>query len=177
MGGVYTKAKALGISFIHMPPPYTAEAYQSLWLELGSPWVALSGWLKRVLGLPTSRVFNIHPWPLPQFGGAGMYGHYVHEAVIAAYKAGQIRYSAVSMHFVDSEFDHGPIFFRYPVLIRPEDDAASLAKRVNKIEHGWQSWVTNLVVSRQIRYEDGSLFVPPWYNFHLPIDLPIHDVE
>jgi phosphoribosylglycinamide formyltransferase-1 len=97
-----------------------------------------------------------------------MYGHHVHEAVIQAYRQGEIKYSEVCMHFVTEEYDQGPVFFRYPILIRPDDDADSLGSRVNKIEHGWQSFITNLVVHRQI-YWDGknhnSLRVPAWYKY------------
>jgi folate-dependent phosphoribosylglycinamide formyltransferase PurN len=67
------------------------------------------------------------------------------------------------MHFVTKEYDKGPVFFRYPVLIRPNDDADSLGSRVNKIEHGWQSFVTNLVVTGQIHWNGEnpeSLVVP-----------------
>lgn len=170
-GGVAKKAKKLGIQLLHFPKPFTADAYQQIWHGFGQPWVALSGWLKLVSGLPMKMTVNIHPGPLPEFGGQDMYGHYVHEAVIKAFQEGKVKSSAVSIHFVNPEYDKGPIIFRYPVLIREDDTPKTIAARVNKIEHGWQSWVTNLVITRQIRLEEGKLVVPDWYHFHEPIPL------
>jgi phosphoribosylglycinamide formyltransferase-1 len=75
----------------------------------------------------------------------------VHEAVMAAYHRGEIIQSAVTMHFVDeAAYDHGPIIFQMPVLIRPDDNAETLAKRVNEKERAWQSHILNLVVHRHI---------------------------
>ena len=164
-GGVAQKAKKLGIEFVHFPPPYTAESYQQIWQSFGQPPVSLSGWIKKVVGLPVHVGHNIHPAPLPGFGGQSWYGHSVHERVMEAFKAGQITSSAVCMHFVTQIFDDpNALFFKYPVLIRPDDDADSLGKRVNKIEHGWQSFITNLVITRQIRFQEGAVVVPPWYK-------------
>jgi folate-dependent phosphoribosylglycinamide formyltransferase PurN len=88
-----------------------------------------------------------------------MYGHYVHEAVMAAYHRGEITQSAVSMHFVDeTAYDHGPIIFQMPVLIRSDDDAETLAKRVNEKERAWQSHILNLVVHGYIYLSHGQVF-------------------
>jgi len=162
--------RAIDLNIIVAKPmqKFQVEDYQALVKFFNSDYVALSGWLKPVKGLDPQTTINIHPGPLPIFGGKGMYGHHVHEAVIQAYKQGQIQNSEVCMHFVTSEYDDGPVFFRYPVIIRPDDDATSLAARVNKIEHGWQSFITNLVVNRQITWDGinpDSLKVPSWYKF------------
>jgi len=111
-----------------------------------------------VKGLDPETTINIHPGPLPEFGGPGMYGHHVHEAVIAAYKRGEITQSAVTMHFVDELYDHGPSIFRIPVLIRPGDDAETLAKRVNEKERAWQSYILNRVVQRDIYLENNRIY-------------------
>jgi phosphoribosylglycinamide formyltransferase-1 len=88
-----------------------------------------------------------------------MYGHYVHEAVMAAYHRGEIIQSAVTMHFVDDvAYDNGPIIFQMPVLIRPDDDADSLTKRVNEKERAWQSYILNLVVHQHIYLSHGQVF-------------------
>jgi len=161
-GGVYQKAQKLNIPFEHMPAPWSAEQYKEL-IEKAD-WVILSGWLKLTKGLNPQRTINIHPGPLPQFGGDGMYGHYVHEAVIKAFKEGKVKESAVSMHFVTEEYDEGPVFFQYPVRIRENDTSETLAERVNKIEHGWQSFITNLVVHEKIKWDGKKLTVPDWYK-------------
>lgn len=156
------RAKKLRIPYTIMQR-FEAEDYRDI-LDCFKPdFVALSGWLKRTKGLDPKTTFNIHPGPLPAFGGKGMYGHHVHEAVIKAYQEGRIQYSAVTMHFVTEEYDQGPIFFQYPVFIRPDDTPDTLAARVNKIEHSWQSYLTSLVIQGLI-YWDGkhhsSLIMP-----------------
>ncbi len=162
------RALKLDITFAPPMKKFEAKDYQSLVNFFGADYVSLSGWLKPVVGLDPRTTINIHPGPLPRFGGKGMYGHHVHEAVIQAYRRGEIKYSEVCMHFVTEEYDQGPVFFRYLILIRPDDDADSLGSRVNKIEHGWQSFITNLVVHRKISWDGknpDSLRVPTWYKY------------
>jgi phosphoribosylglycinamide formyltransferase/phosphoribosylglycinamide formyltransferase-1 len=97
--------------------------------------VVLAGYLKRI---PSSvvreysgRIINIHPALLPAFGGEGMYGHRVHEAVIASGASE----SGVSVHLVDDEYDRGPIVAQWRIPVEPSDNAESLAARVLAVEH------------------------------------------
>lgn len=152
-GGVRERADRLGIPFIFMPGPYEAEDYVKIVRDTGAEFCALSGWLKLVKGLDPRTTFNIHPGPLPEFGGAGLWGHFVHEAVLKAYKEGRVTHSAVSMHFVTPEFDEGPVIFSHPVEIMPDDTADTLAKRVNEAEHRYQPEITNLVVNGKISWD------------------------
>jgi len=97
--------------------------------------VVLAGYMRK-LGPETlahfpGRILNIHPALLPKFGGAGMYGIHVHEAVIAA---GETE-SGVSIHVVDAEYDTGPVIARAVVPVEKEDTAETLAARVLKREH------------------------------------------
>ncbi len=166
-GGVRNRADKLGIPFAHFAGPYTKEEYQKIVDKYKPDFVCLSGWLKLVLGLNPKSTINIHPGSLPQFGGKGMYGHFVHEKVIEEYKKGNIKETAVSMHFVTEIYDEGPIFFKYPILIRENDTPESLAERVNKIEHAWQSYITNLVVQGEISWDGvnpNTLITPDWYK-------------
>jgi len=73
-----------------------------------------------------NRVMNIHPALLPEFGGRGMYGKRVHEAVLAAGKI----ISGCTVHFCDNEYDHGPIILQREVPVHPDDSVDSLAARV-----------------------------------------------
>ncbi|MEK7150622.1 MAG: formyltransferase family protein [Patescibacteria group bacterium] len=168
-GGVRARAAGLKVPFIHFPKPWTGEAYQRITSESGADFFALSGWLKLVTGFdPTTRfnsrtVFNIHPGPLPDFGGPGLYGHHVHEAVIAAYKRGEITHSEVSIHFVTGEYDRGPVFFRCKVKINEDDTADIIGTRVNQQEHIHQPRITNMVVNGLIKWNGenpDSLEVP-----------------
>ncbi|MEW6388475.1 MAG: formyltransferase family protein [Thermodesulfobacteriota bacterium] len=150
-GGVWQKAKALGVHSEYWAGPYLAKGYRNFIKYFDADYVMLSGWLKLVAGLDPARTINIHPGPLPRFGGPKSYGHHVHEAVIAAYQRGEITHSAVTMHFVDAIYDHGPIFFTLPVPIEPGDTPETLAAKVNRAEHEWQPRVLNYVVQGQVR--------------------------
>src|SRR3989338_5852452 len=172
--GVAKIARVEKIDFAHFHGPFEEQLYLGIVKFASSgyvdPFVILSGWLKPVVGLIPEFTVNTHPGPLPnpgqplKFGGKGMYGQHVHEACLKAFLAKEIDCSAVSMHFVTPNYDEGPVFFRYPVRIKNDDTPQTLGARVNKIEHGWQSWATNLVVTGQIRLLDGKVIVPEWYK-------------
>ncbi len=176
-GGVRARAGKLRIPFIHFSKPWNEERYQRIASVSEADFFALSGWLKLVVGLDaetkfnSTTVFNVHPGPLPQFGGPGMYGHYVHEAVLTAFERKEIAHSAVSMHFVTPEYDQGPLFFNYRVPVWGDDTPEDLGARVNHAEHYWQARITNLVVNGQIHWDGkdpASLVVPPGYEHHQP---------
>jgi folate-dependent phosphoribosylglycinamide formyltransferase PurN len=167
-GGVRSRAENLQIPFVYFPQPWVKEKYEEIVRGLAFDFIALSGWLKLVSGLDPRITFNIHPGPLPDFGGPGMYGHHVHEAVLKAYRDGVITHSAVSMHFVTSEYDRGPVFFRMPVEIFSGDTADDIGTRVNQAEHQWQPRITNLVVNGEISWDGNnpsSLRIPGDYQF------------
>ncbi|HEX8994314.1 MAG TPA: formyltransferase family protein [Candidatus Paceibacterota bacterium] len=158
-GGVRTRADRHGVRFFHFPGPWTAERYQEIAEKSEADFFACSGWLKLVCGLDpktqfnSRTVFNIHPGLLPQFGGPGMWGHHVHEAVMEAYRRGEITHSGMCMHFVTEQYDRGPVFCRREVTIKEDDTPDTLGKRVNECEHEWQPIMTNRVVHGQIRWD------------------------
>lgn len=172
-GGVRKRADKLGVPFHHFPKPWSGEEYQRFARETKADFFALSGWLKMVVGFDPATnfnsrtVFNIHPGPLPDFGGPGLYGHHVHEAVMEAFRRGEITHSAVSMHFVNDEYDRGPIFFKMRVRIMDDDTPESLAEHINHLEHRYQPLITNMVVNGLIKWDGmdrDSLQVPPNYS-------------
>jgi phosphoribosylglycinamide formyltransferase-1 len=77
------------------------------------------------------RILNIHPALLPSYGGKGMYGKAVHEAVVAARE----NQSGISIHYVDELYDHGRIFFQSSIHLSPDETADSLAKKIHALEH------------------------------------------
>jgi phosphoribosylglycinamide formyltransferase-1 len=77
------------------------------------------------------QAMNVHPALLPAFGGTGMYGHHVHEAVL---KSGA-KYSGCTVHFVDEGCDTGPIILQQTVPVKDNDTAETLAKRILTVEH------------------------------------------
>ncbi len=98
-------------------------------------YIALAGYLKMV---PTpiitkykNRIVNIHPALLPKYGGKGMYGHFVHEAVLAA----KDKESGATVHIVDEIYDHGKILMQKKVPVLPDDTPETLAERVLMVEH------------------------------------------
>jgi phosphoribosylglycinamide formyltransferase-1 len=105
--------------------------------EHGVELIVMSGYLRRLgpktLARYAGRILNIHPGPLPDFGGEGMYGRRVHEAVLAA----GVAQSGVVIHLVDEEYDHGAPVARAVVPIQPGDTAADLEARVRAIEPGF----------------------------------------
>ncbi|HTH92881.1 MAG TPA: formyltransferase family protein [Candidatus Paceibacterota bacterium] len=154
-GGVRKIAEKYSIPFEHFNGPYIASEYWRINIQYKAEWTALSGWIKIVKGLNPRTTINIHPGPLPEFGGKGFYGHHVHEAVLAAYKRGEVTHSAVTMHFVTPVYDEGPHILRIPVPIMPDDTTDTLGKRVNEVEHMWQAKITNLVVNKSIFLDKG----------------------
>jgi phosphoribosylglycinamide formyltransferase-1 len=115
------------------------EAFQAAILEqlfkARADVVCLAGYLKKVgpgiIRRFRGRILNIHPALLPKYGGAGMYGHYVHEAVLAAGE----KESGCSIHIVDEDFDHGPILAQVKVPVLPTDSPDTLAARILEQEH------------------------------------------
>lgn len=77
-----------------------------------------------------NRVLNIHPSLLPKYGGKGMFGRAVHEAVLAAGE----RESGCTVHIADNEYDHGPVVDQRRLTIHPGETADSLARRVAELE-------------------------------------------
>lgn len=141
------KAAALAFAAEHAIPalhiatqadPEAADARLCAALEdAGVELVILSGYLRRlgpkVLGRYRNRVLNIHPGPLPQFGGEGMYGRRVHEAIVAA----GVEASAATIHLVDEEYDRGPILAARDVPLIPGETAESLEAKVTAMEPGF----------------------------------------
>jgi phosphoribosylglycinamide formyltransferase 1 len=115
--------------------------------------VMLSGYLRKLgpitLQRFAGRVLNIHPALLPRFGGRGMYGLRVHEAVIAAGEA----VSGASIHVVDEEYDQGPVIGQAQVPVQSGDTMQTLAARVGEAE-------VALVVATLRRIADGELPLP-----------------
>ncbi len=154
-GGVRKRADRLGIRFIYSPKGRTAEDYKRIIEETQADYVALSGWLGHIEGHDPSKTINIHPAYMPsKYHGKGFYGHHVHEAVLADYKAGLVQHHGVTMHYATDIYDDpSTIIFRTKVEIKPDDTVGSLAARVNAVEHLWQAKITNMVLTGQITWD------------------------
>ena len=135
------RARRAGVPTSHLssrthPDPAALDAALAETLaSYGVDLVVLAGYMKRlgprVLDRWRGRIINVHPSLLPKFGGQGMYGARVHEAVLAAGEA----VSGVTIHLVTEEYDQGPAIAQRQVPVLPGDTAESLAKRVLREEH------------------------------------------
>jgi phosphoribosylglycinamide formyltransferase-1 len=123
------------------------DALQSHQVDL----VILAGYMKmigsKVLDAFGGKIINIHPALLPKYGGKGMYGMNVHEAVIAA---GETE-TGVTIHVVDAEYDRGPILAQWVVPIKPDDTPETLATRVLETEHEIYVDTLRKVISGEIQ--------------------------
>lgn len=139
--GALERAVRLGIESLVLDPtdfPDRGTYYERMAEALekrGVQIVCLAGFLLKLepnlIQRFPGRILNIHPALLPKFGGAGMYGHRVHAAVLSAGE----KESGCTVHLVDEEFDHGPIFSQAKVPVFPEDTPDTLAARVLIEEH------------------------------------------
>ncbi|HRK73343.1 MAG TPA: phosphoribosylglycinamide formyltransferase [Rhodothermales bacterium] len=139
--GVHERAALLGVpSHTLNPAIYSNQTdYHAHLLtvlaEYEVDFIALAGYLKKIpqnlIEAFQNRILNIHPSLLPAFGGKGMYGHHVHEAVLAH----GVRWTGATVHLVDAQYDTGPIVLQEPVPVRQDDSLESLAARVLYKEH------------------------------------------
>ena len=123
--------------------------------------VVLAGYLS-VVGQHTvdaypNAIVNVHPALLPSFGGAGYYGHHVHEAVLAA----GCKVSGATVHFVTAEVDGGPIIAQGTVPVLDEDDAQSLAARVLVQEHRLLPAAVGAVLRGELSIQGNRVFGYP----------------
>mgnify|MGYP000355141168 CR=1 FL=1 len=117
----------------------------------GAELVVLAGFLKQ-LTIPDDfvhRVVNIHPALIPAFCGKGFYGHHVHEAALAY----GVKLSGCTVHFVDNEYDHGPVILQMAVPVLDDDTPDSLADRVFAAECEAYPQALQLIAEGRVRVE------------------------
>lgn len=97
-------------------------------------WIVLAGFLwlmpKDIITLYHNKIINIHPALLPNFGGKGMYGHHVHEAVIAARETR----TGISIHYVNEQYDAGDLIFQASCAVEPNDTPDDVADKIHLLE-------------------------------------------
>ncbi len=128
------RARAAGLNHRIFPrkqyadvPSFSRDVFAAI-DAAGADLICLAGWLS-LLDIPTryhGRMMNIHPALLPAFGGKGMYGHHVHEAVLAH----GCKVSGCTVHFVDNTYDTGPIILQRTCPVLEQDTPETLAARV-----------------------------------------------
>lgn len=127
--------------------------------QAGVDLVVMGGFLKRVT-IPddfANRVINIHPALIPSFCGEGMYGHFVHEAVLD-YGA---KVSGCTVHFADNQYDHGPVILQKAVPVLDDDTPETLAARVFEAECEAYPEVLNLIAAGRLTLDGRRVRIAP----------------
>jgi phosphoribosylglycinamide formyltransferase-1 len=125
--------------------------------EAGVDYVAMAGFLK-LAPVPddfAGRVVNIHPALIPAFCGPGMYGHHVHQAVLDA----GAKVTGCTVHFVDNQYDHGPIIWQQPAPVFADDTADTLAARVFEAEKEAYPHVLKLLAAGRVELDGGRVTI------------------
>lgn len=134
---VLERARSLNVPFAYMGKAEWTEGTAVLSLLEGRKidFIVLAGFLARVpdciLHAYPNKIINIHPSLLPKFGGKGMYGDRVHEAVVAAGEAE----TGITIHYLNERFDEGEIVVQYKCPVLPQDTVADVAKKVHALEY------------------------------------------
>lgn len=114
---------------------FRGDGYVPFLQNQGIDFIILAGFLWKIpqtlINAYPRRIVNIHPALLPKFGGKGMYGQYVHEAVL---NAGEME-SGITIHYVDEHYDNGDIIFQTACPILPGDKPGDIAQRIHLLEH------------------------------------------
>jgi phosphoribosylglycinamide formyltransferase 1 len=123
------------------------QIYNTVLQKHSINFIVLAGYLKKIPAeltkLYPQKIVNIHPALLPAYGGAGMYGARVHEAVVSAKE----KESGITIHFVDEIYDHGKIIFQAKCTLSEDETPTSLAKKVQALEYENYTRVIANVVS------------------------------
>lgn len=131
------RAKQLGVpTFVFNREDFFSSDRVLEYLKENSvDWIVLAGFLwlipPNLLKNYPDRIINIHPALLPAYGGKGMYGSKVHQAVVAAKE----KESGISIHYINERYDEGEMIFQAKCLVESEDTPESLAKKIHRLEH------------------------------------------
>ena len=155
-----TRCRERGLAVVEPPAEVDIDDWVIHQLQTASPdLVCLCGYL-RLLPIPPwlkQRVINIHPALLPDFGGQGMHGEAVHQAVL---ESGRTE-SGCTVHLVDEAYDHGPTILQRRCPVESGDDAMSLANRVFLEECLAMPDAIKLIAARRVRIQDGPIAIAP----------------
>lgn len=152
--GVLDKAAAAGIPTLLIDKErfFRGDGFVPELTTLGIDFIVLAGFLWKVppslIQAYPSRMINIHPALLPKYGGKGMYGNFVHEAVIAAGE----KESGITIHYVDEQYDHGGTIFQATCPVFPEDTPETLANRIHALEHQhFPAVIESVILSKLVK--------------------------
>ena len=149
--GAHERMKPLGIpsmTFSKLEFDEGASVLKKL-TEYAVDWIVLSGFLKKIpteiLNAYPGRIVNIHPALLPKYGGKGMYGMHVHEAVVAAGE----KESGITIHYINERYDEGPVIFQATCPLSPADTPEDVAAKVHALEYAHYPKVIESLLSKE----------------------------
>ncbi|MBS1665772.1 MAG: phosphoribosylglycinamide formyltransferase [Bacteroidetes bacterium] len=130
---------------------FRGNAYVDELLNRKIGFIVLAGFLWKLpiqlIRAYPGKIINIHPALLPKHGGKGMYGHFVHEAVIKARE----KQSGISIHYVDEQYDHGKVIFQAKCTVEKTDTAEILADKIHALEHAHFAPVIELAAQNIVK--------------------------
>jgi phosphoribosylglycinamide formyltransferase-1 len=117
--------------------------------DLAPDLIILAGFLLKfpeiILREFPDKVLNIHPALLPKYGGKGMYGHHVHEAIVA----NKENKTGITIHYVNEQYDEGAIIFQKETKVLPEDSADEVASKVHVLEYEWLPKIIERILNKK----------------------------
>lgn len=146
--GVHERARRLGIPSLTLPKAdfIAGEPVLQVLREYRIDFVVLAGFMclvsEPLLRAFPNRIVNIHPALLPKFGGKGMFGHHVHEAVVAAGE----KESGITIHYINEQYDEGQIAFQASCPLIPEDTPDTVAAKVHALEYRYYPQVIEQII-------------------------------
>jgi formyltetrahydrofolate-dependent phosphoribosylglycinamide formyltransferase len=164
--GALRRARAAGIRAVTIISSHTAlgDELEAILERHSIDMIILAGYLQLVSADITrayaGRMINVHPAPLPEFGGPGMYGKRAHRAVLAS----GVPMSGPTVHFVDEVYDHGAVIAHWPVPVREGDDEQTLAERVLRAEHVLFPRVAQAVAAGEISLLVNGRLARPYFR-------------
>lgn len=156
--GVINLAQQAGIPLMIVERTrfFSPKSYIPELQEAQIDFIVLAGFLWKIpdplIKAWPQKIVNIHPALLPKYGGKGMYGHFVHEAVLAAGDAE----SGITIHYVDELYDHGRHLFQARCPVLPGDTPETLAKRVLTLEHQHFAEVVEKAIRKSLLIDDSE---------------------
>ena len=148
--GVHERARRLEIPSLTLPKAdfIAGEPVLQVLREYRIDFVVLAGFMclvsEPLLRAFPNRIVNIHPALLPKFGGKGMFGHHVHEAVVAAGE----KESGITIHYINEQYDEGQIVFQASCPLIPEDTPDTVAAKVHALEYRYYPQVIEQIIGK-----------------------------
>ncbi|KAA1246287.1 phosphoribosylglycinamide formyltransferase [Aquimarina sp. RZ0] len=134
---VLKRAHTLKVTALHFDKAsfYDTNEVLNILIDAKPDIIVLAGFLwifpKKIIDAFPNKVINVHPALLPKYGGKGMYGHYVHEAIV---KNGEAE-SGITIHYVNEQYDEGAIIFQAKTAVQPHYTADDVAKAIHHLEY------------------------------------------